>query len=97
MTQKRRVDLTARVQDDRLPWAPLALSNVEITAAKSLMKGENAVLLELMLRATGAKELEFRAEGERASAFASGKRWVLLELARIAQLPITDSLDKGTS
>lgn len=94
MTQPRRVDRRAKVQDERLPWEPLAVNNVEIAAAKEFFSPDRKVLADLLIRVSGAPELEFRPEGERASAFASGKRWVLLELSRIARLPIVPTLDK---
>jgi hypothetical protein len=74
------------------PWDPTVTSRAELTAIKALTKGkadENQQLLvvEWLARATGVTELEFRPgpDGERATPFASGKRFVGLQFFQLAK------------
>lgn len=82
----------ALVQRLELPWSPTALTKSEVYAVRALFKGEatdvqQKTIVDFLAKVCGGKELEFRAEGERASAFASGKRFVWLELVKLSALP----------
>lgn len=82
-----------------LPWDPPVLSKAEAYAIKSLAAGtandaQQRTAWEYIMRLTGVRDLEFRPD-ERASTFASGKRFVGLQLVKPLTLPasIIDKLD----
>ena len=71
------------------PWEPTPALPVEIASIKALMAGkasehQQGVFIEWLKRASGVGELEFRPDSERASAFASGKRFVAMQFFSLA-------------
>lgn len=88
----RKPSLQYRVQHVEPPWSPTALSKFDVYAFRALYEGQASEgqqkrVVELISRICGGTELEFRPEGERASAFSSGKRFVWLELVKLLKLP----------
>lgn len=78
------------------PWAPYAFRKVEVMALKALhagnaSEGQQQLAFQLLLALSGAGDLEFRPGGEdgrRASDFASGKRFVGLQLIKAATMQV---------
>jgi hypothetical protein len=82
-----------------LPWEPPALSKADAYAVKALAagnanEGQQKTAWDFIMRLTGVRDLEFRPD-ERASTFASGKRFVGLQLVKPLTLPasVIDKLD----
>ena len=82
-----------------LPWDPPVMSKAEAYAVRSLAAGnaneaQQRTAWDFIMRLTGVRDLEFRPD-ERASTFASGKRFVGLQLVKPLTLPasIIDKLD----
>ena len=72
------------------PWTPIVPTQREANAIKSLAAGnandvQQGEVLAFIFRLTGIKDLEFRPD-ERASVFASGKRFVGLQIAKTINL-----------
>lgn len=93
ITIKGNVNLTA-------PWTPTELTPAEHHAIKALTKGkatehQQGLVVEWLARATGVTDLEFRPDGERASNFASGKRFVGLQFFQLAKAFLADD-NRGT-
>lgn len=67
---------------------------VKALAAGTANEGQQRVAWDFIMRLTGIRDLEFRPD-ERASIFASGKRFVGLQLVKPVSLPanIIDKLD----
>ena len=73
------------------PWSRVIPTKREAYAARAMEVGnansvQQAIFMDLVYRISGVRDLEFRPESERASAFASGKRFVGLQIALIANL-----------
>jgi len=82
---------TRTVGPSREPWTPYIPSKSEAFAVKAVVSGkadeeQQKVFMAFFNRLSGVGDLEFRPESERASAFASGKRFVGMQLHRIANL-----------
>ena len=82
-----------------LPWDPPQISKAEAYAIRSIAAGnanesQQRTAWEYIMRLTGVRDLEFRPD-ERASTFASGKRFVGLQMVKYVTLPasIIDKLD----
>jgi hypothetical protein len=80
------------------PWTPTETTPAEIGAIKALVEGkaderQQLLLVEWLARASGVTELEFRPgpEGERASAFAGGKRFVGQQFFQLAKTSLARS------
>jgi hypothetical protein len=74
------------------PWTPNEPTLPEIHAIKALVQGkasdhQQGLVVEWIARATGVTELEFRPgpDGDRASAFAGGKRFIGLQFFQTAK------------
>jgi hypothetical protein len=72
------------------PWEPTPVDPAEVRAIKAMCRGEATEAQQLLIvkwveRATGVSELEFRPDGERASNFAAGKRFVGLQFFTLAK------------
>ena len=75
----------------REPWSPYIPTKSEAFAVRALVSGkadeeQQRVFMAFFNRLSGVGDLEFRPESDRASAFASGKRFVGMQLHRIANL-----------
>ena len=82
------------------PWVPPEMSKAEAYAIKAFAQGkanegQQETVWQFLMRVTGIQDLEFRPD-ERASTFASGKRFVGLMLAKPLGLnaKTIDQLDK---
>lgn len=69
-----------------LPWTPPEMSKHEAYAIRAFVDGQASeaqqkLVWKFLIRLTGIQDLEFRPD-ERASTFASGKRFVGLMLAK---------------
>ena len=92
-----------RIGPAQNPWEPHPLTKYDCYAVRALMEGKASEgqqrrIWELLFAMTGARDLEFRPggeEGRRASDFASGKRFIGLQLAKIITLPasVVEKLD----
>lgn len=72
------------------PWVAPPARPADVSAIKALMVGkatedQQRRVVEWLREATGIGELEFRPDDERASAFASGKRFVGLLFFTLAE------------
>lgn len=95
---------TARRRGPALnPWEPYQLRKADCIALKNLEAGnaserQQKHILDLLLNISGVRDLEFRPggdDGRRASDFASGKRFVGLQIVKAVTLPaaVVDKLD----
>jgi hypothetical protein len=99
-TPAKRTRVAARpIGPSVLPWEPPALSKSEAYAIKAFAsgtanEGQQKTAWDFIMRLTGVRDLEFRPD-ERASVFASGKRFVGLQLVKPLTLSanIIDKLD----
>jgi hypothetical protein len=71
------------------PWQPTVAEPADAHAIRALMAGtataeQQGRVVRWLHAATGLGELEFRPESERASAFASGKRFVGIQFWGLA-------------
>jgi hypothetical protein len=72
------------------PWEPAEATLAEINAIKALIVGkaseyQQGLIVGWLERATGVTSLEFRPDSDRASSFASGKRFVGLQFFQLAK------------
>jgi hypothetical protein len=72
------------------PWAPTPAEPADVSAIRALMQGtaneaQQLRVVDWLKRASGLGELEFRPDGDRASAFASGKRFVAIQFFTLSQ------------
>ncbi len=72
------------------PWQPTQVIPADIGAIKALVAGtateyQQQLVVAFLMRATGINEMEFRPEGDRASTFASGKRFVGMQFFQLAK------------
>lgn len=81
-----------------LPWMPPQFEDHEIAAIRAMADGvanagQQRLAFELIVgRLCAVGDLAFRPDdkgGERATAFASGKQWVGLQMCKLANLNIT--------
>jgi hypothetical protein len=79
-----------------MPWAPAVRDEYDVMAVKAMAAGnasesqQKRVLDWIMFNACGLRDLSFRpgVDGDRATAFAEGKRHVGLQLAKLVTLPV---------
>ena len=81
MTTKRAL---AGTTNQASPWEPAPAIAAEIHAIQAIYRGDataaqQALLVQWLRKATAVGELEFRGDSERATCFASGKRFVGLQ------------------
>jgi hypothetical protein len=74
------------------PWAATQWTKADAYALKALANGtaneaQQKRALDWILRTCGLRDLSFRPESDRATAFAEGKRFVGLQIAKMMQLP----------
>lgn len=74
------------------PCAPVVVTKSEVYAVRALQdgkanEGQQQLAWDLIMKVAGVRDLEFRPESERLSAFASGKRFVGLQLVKLITLP----------
>ncbi|HCZ49096.1 MAG TPA: hypothetical protein DCZ11_08835 [Gammaproteobacteria bacterium] len=79
------------------PWEPAPATVDEILAIRDLVRGkaneqQQATFVRWLEKASGVSELEFRGDGERASAFASGKRFVGLQFFTLAKTNVPQEM-----
>lgn len=77
------------------PWDPCDTTKPEWHAIKAIYAGDASkeqmhTFLGWMAKATGINELEFRPDSERATTFASGKRFVGQQFFVLAKSSITE-------
>lgn len=77
------------------PWSPTPATDDVIRAVKAMNEGkasdvQQRRVVDWLFEVTGTRDLEFRPESERASAFASGKRWVGLQLGKMIAQPLAN-------
>ena len=87
LPKKKGIDGTA---DMPPPWQPASVIPADLYAIHALCKGDaNADqqrrVVDFIRRATAVEEMEFRPDGERASNFAAGKRFVGLQFFTLAR------------
>lgn len=75
----------------RDPWSPIVPTQREANAVKALASGNaNALqqgeVMSFIFRLAGVADLEFRPDSDRATAFASGKRFVGMQFAKTMNL-----------
>lgn len=80
------------------PWEPVEVDKADISAIKAVYAGtadehQQRRLVDWLMRATGINEMEFRPgpDGERATAFAGGKRFVGQQFFTLAKAVLSAS------
>jgi hypothetical protein len=88
-TKQTRVKAATNLTD---PWQPIEPTLAEVHAIKALVAGkatehQQSLVVEWIAKATAVTSLEFRPgpDGDRASAFAAGKRFVGLQFFQLAK------------
>lgn len=90
MATKRALQGTT---DQSPPWLPCPTTEEEVRAIQAMAWGEatkdqQMLFVKWMQKATSVGELEFRADSERASNFAAGKRFVGLQFFTLVKAKI---------
>jgi hypothetical protein len=73
------------------PWTPYTPTKAEVYAVKAVLshkadEEQQRIFVGFLNRITGIGDLEFRPEGDRATVFASGKRFVGMQVHKIGNL-----------
>jgi hypothetical protein len=99
LTPPKRQARAKPIGPDALPWVPPPLTKAEVHAIRALAKGaanegQQLTAWDFLMKLTGVRDLEFRPD-ERAATFASGKRFVGLQLVKPLTLHsnVIDKLD----
>jgi hypothetical protein len=71
------------------PWQPAEATRADVGAIQALVAGtaneyQQQLVVKYLMRVTCVKEMEFRPESDRASAFAAGKRFVGVQFFQLA-------------
>ncbi len=87
---KRPVKRSRELDPSRDPWTPIVPTKSEAAAIKALFarnanEHQQAHIVSFLIRLTGIKDMEFRPDRD-ASSFASGKRFVGLQLVKMTEL-----------
>ena len=82
--------------EDHAPWRPTPWEPADATALQALMRGDcpphlQTRAIKFIMDLTGLRDLSYRyggQEGDRDTAFAEGKRWVGLQIAKLIEIKV---------
>lgn len=75
------------------PWHPVLYRDADVAALKALAAGtatdvQQKRALDWIINSAGTYDLSFRADSERVTSFAEGKRFVGLQIVKMINLPV---------
>lgn len=93
-----------REKRDTGPWVPAAWGKADAYAIKAVAAGnaseaQQKRAMQWVLGACGLRDLSFRPDSDRATAFAEGKRFVGLQIAKLLELPagVIEAADRAAN
>lgn len=93
-----------REKRDTGPWVPAQWGKADAYAIKAVAAGnaseaQQKRAMQWVLGACGLRDLSFRPDSDRATAFAEGKRFVGLQIAKLLELPagVIEAADRAAN